>query len=426
MRIARSAFCIAAAFAALAVVCPDRLHGQHPQTAQPPTFKSATAIVEVDAVILDKDGRFVPGLKADDVTLLEDGRPQKIEHFYMVTHDLGTGPNAPVSEYADQADFRAHRLFVLLFDEGSLANESLMRAKQGAEAFVRDQMGPEDAGGVFVNGGMFRGLLTTDKLELLAGIRAVKPAFDTRQSILAPFREWPRIGSELDATRISDGAREVTASLASDACNEKPADCREAGGLEQVENLIQKKANLYVRQAQNLMNQTVQNVQAVARGLGRLPGRKTVVFITEGFYVEDSRSVLQTIAGEAARSGVTIYSIDARGLINGRSPNPDVVRPDRARSTAFDPGEDGPDILTSGTGGFMVRGIDDMSRAFGLIVRDTSTYYVIGYQPENATMDGKFRKIEVRTRVPKVKVRARKGYVAVNLPPQQSIWGPGK
>ena len=46
----------------------------------------------------------------------------------------------------------------------------------------------------------------------------------------------------------------------------------------------------------------------------------------------------------------------------------------------------------------MVRRIDDMSRAFGLIVRDTSTYYIVGYQPENPKMDGKVRKIEVKSR----------------------------
>jgi hypothetical protein len=38
-----------------------------------------------------------------------------------------------------------------------------------------------------------------------------------------------------------------------------------------------------------------------------------------------------------------------------------------ARATNFDPGEDAPMILTMGTGGFMVRHIDDMSRAFNIL-----------------------------------------------------------
>ena len=60
----------------------------------------------------------------------------------------------------------------------------------------------------------------------------------------------------------------------------------------------------------------------------------------------------------------------------------------------------------------MISNIDDISLAFGRIVRDTSTYYVIGYQPENTTMDGKVRKIEVKADVPGVTVRARKTYMA--------------
>jgi VWFA-related protein len=402
----------------------------HAQSAQPPsqthTFKSSTALVEVDAIMLDKAGKFVPGLKAEDVTIFEDGKPQKIQQFYMVTHDFGNAPGAPVSEYADVADFKTHRLFVILFDEASLANDSLLRAKKGAEQFVREQMAEQDAGGVFVGNGMYRSLLTTDKLQLIAGIHAVKPAFDNRQRLLATFREFPPIASENDARRIADGATEVTKQVAADACQNDPLDCRQEGGQAEVENKIQQKANLYVRQARTLTRQTIDNLEMVARGLGKLPGRKTVVFITEGFFVDESRTTLQMIAGEAARSGVTIYSIDARGLINGLSPNPDVVRREQSRVTTFDFGEDAANILTSGTGGFMIRGIDDMSRAFGMIAHDTSTYYVIGYAPENPKMDGKLRKIEVKTSKPEVKVRARTGYVATDLPPQQSIWGAGK
>ncbi|MGH9411792.1 MAG: VWA domain-containing protein [Vicinamibacterales bacterium] len=426
MRITRS-FAASLAASAVLAMSPAGVHGQNPpQRAQAPVFKAKTALVEVDAVVLDKKGNFVSGLKPDDVTVLENGKPQQIQQFYMVTHSFGNAPGAPVSQYDAEADFHAHRVFVLLFDEGGLANDSMMRAKQGAEAFVHDQMGPEDAGGVYVNGAMFHGLLTADKSELYAGIRAVKPAFDNRQKLLAPFRDFPQIDSETDALRISDGSQEVKADMAADDCHKDPADCQYAGGIEQVTGAIQQKSDMYVRQARVMTNATLKSLETVAQGLGRLPGRKTVVFITEGFFTEEVRSSLERIAGEAARNGVTFYSIDARGMVNHMTANPDVLTQDPARSTLFDTGEDGPNMLTGITGGFMVRNIDDMSRAFGLIVRDTSTYYVIGYAPENATMDGKFRKIEVKTRVPNVKIRARTGYLAVDLPPQQSIWGPGQ
>ena len=395
---------------------------EHEPGHQQPTFRSGTALVEVDAVVLDKDGNFVPGLKAEDLRIFEDGKEQRIQHFYMVTYNSVSG--VP-TRYDDQADYRARRIFVMLFDEGHLAVESMLRAKRGAEDFIRDQMSQGDMGGVFVGGGMYKGRLTTDKGELLAAVRTASPMVDNRQSILAPFREFPRIPSETDAMRIADGAREVTHELGVKACEEEPQECTVPGGLQQIENAIQNKSRLYVRQARILISTTVRNLQTIARGMSRIPGRKTVVFITEGFFVEESRSILQQVAGEAARAGITIYSLDSRGLINSLSPNPDAARRERARSTAFDTGEDGPNILTAGTGGFMVRNIDDMSRAFGLIVRDTSTYYVIGYQPENSTMDGKFRKIEVKSRTG-LTVRARKGYAATTLPPLQALWGTGK
>jgi VWFA-related protein len=419
--------CLAACVLVGSMLNPS-LHGQNQPAAssQQPTFRSTTALVEVDAIILDKQDHFVPGLKAEDLEIFEDGKRQNIRQFYMVTHDLGTRKELANNDAVKDAEYSAHRVFVLLFDEGHLANDSMARVKRGAEEFVRDQMGPGDAGGIYVDGAMFRSLLTTDKQQLLAGVRAVKPAFDTRQGILAPFREWPRIDSEIDAYRITNGAREVTDQLGVKACQEEPQSCQAEGGLGEVENKIQQKARLYIRQAQMLTDQTIKNLQTVCHGLSRIPGRKTVVFMTEGFFVEDSRSILQKIAGEAARGGVTIYSIDGRGNINGLSANPDVTRRERGRSTLFDTGEDGPNILTSGTGGLMVRNIDDMSRAFGLIVRDTSTYYVIGYEPDNATMDGKFRKIEVKTKTSGLRVRARKGYSATVLPPQEVLWGPGK
>jgi VWFA-related protein len=389
-----------------------------------PTFKSTTELVEVDAIVLDRSGNFVSGLTADNVTIYENGKPQKIQQFFMVTHDQGVSEGALRSQYADEAQVAgAHRVFVMVFDEAHLANDSLMRVKDGAATFVREMFSAGDAGGVFLNGGMYKGRLTIDKGELLGGIRAVQPAFENRQAILSPFRQWPRIDDEVQASTIADGGREVVERLGIKACQEDPAACASEGGLGNVENLIQRKARLYIRQARLMTDNTIRSLERIANGLAKIPGRKTVVLMTEGFFVEDSRSQLEMIAAQAARSGITIYSIDGRGLINSMASNPDVTMTDRARSTAFDPGDDGPNILTEGTGGFMIRNVDEIKRAFGMIVRDTSTYYVIGYQPENATMDGKVRKIEVKTNVPGAKVRARKSYAATKLPPQEAIWG---
>jgi VWFA-related protein len=425
MHTARLISCVGAALILLFAAPSRPLHGRTGQTPPQATFRATTALVEVDVIAFDDKGRFVPGLTAEDLSLLEDGKPQQIQQFYMVTHD-GTGSaSATVSGSAPDAESRAHRVFVMLFDEEHLANESLHRVKKGAEAFIQEQLRPGDIAGVFVNGEMYKGRLSSDKIELTQGVRAVKPAFDNRQALLAGFRDFPRIPGEIDAARIADGARQLVDQLGVQACNDDPFQCTAAGGLQAVENLIERKARDYIRHARVLTGRTVQNLQYVIGRLSRIPGRKTIVFMTEGFFVEESRAQLQTVAAQAARAGTAIYSIDGRGLIHGAGPVPDVVKASAARSTVFDTGEDGPTILTAGTGGFRVNNVDDISRAFGMIVRDTSTYYVIGYQPVNKVMDGKFRRIEVKAKVAGLNLRARKGYLAVTLPPLENIKGGG-
>ena len=123
------------------------------------------------------------------------------------------------------------------------------------------------------------------------------------------------------------------------------------------------------------------------------------------------------IAAQAARNGVTIYCVDGRGSAGAGRPLPDPSTAGRPVSTAFDTAEDGTEILAADTGGFVVRGTDDFTGAFARIAEDTSTYYVLGYQPEAFALDGKLRKIHVRVKKNGLHVRARKGYLATPLPP---------
>jgi VWFA-related protein len=418
---ARIALGSAASLFVLTTAPAARGHGPAWQgQAQAPTFRVTTALVEVDVVVQDRNGAFVPALTANDLELFEDGKPQQIQQFYMVSQAQrqvlpGAGGSAVLPED------RARRIFVLLFDEGHLAHESMLRAKAGAERFIRAQIGPNDFGGIYANGGMYNGRLTSSRAELLAGLDTVKVGFENRQSLLAPFREFPRIPGEIDAVRIAEGSLEVATRLGEKVCEDDPFSCQLNGGQEQVENLIQQKARLYVRQARILTSNTLRNLRYVVDRLARIPGRKTLVLLSEGFFVEDSRSDLQTIAAAAARASSTIYSIDGRGLIGAPGTTTDALSADPGRSTVFDTGDDGPNILTSGTGGLRVYNIDDIGRAFGIIANDTSNYYVIGYQPDNPKMDGSFRKIEVKPRVAGLKVRSRKGYTAVALPPMEPV-----
>ena len=387
---------------------------QTQSSTQKPVFRSSTTVVEVDVVVQDKDGEFVFGLEADDLQIFEDGRPQPIQQFYVVAHDPKAG-RMPESGIAPQTAQRGRRVFVLLFDEGSMAAESLMRVQKGAEAFILDQMRPGDLGGVFVDNELYQKRVTADRNALLVAIKSAKPGTEHRQSLLAAFREFPRIPGELDAVRIAEGSAELALRLAQQNCREDAVACNYAGGVQAVDNIIERKSRLFVSHSRILTDRTMTNLKSVIDGLSAIPGRKTVVLLSEGFFIEEMRNQAQMLAARAARGGTTIYSIDGRGLTHGMGAAPDVLRASLPRSTEFDTGDTGPVIFTQGTGGFSLRNIDDISRALNMIARDTSTYYVIGYSPTKTNWDGKFRKIEVKSHIPGLKIRARKGYAAIPL-----------
>ncbi len=68
--------------------------------------------------------------------------------------------------------------------------------------------------------------------------------------------------------------------------------------------------------------------------------------------------------------------------------------------------------LAEETGGYAAVNSNNITTALNRIVRLNSTYYVLGYYPKDARRDGRFHKIEVRTKRPGLRVSARKGYVS--------------
>jgi hypothetical protein len=64
---------------------------------------------------------------------------------------------------------------------------------------------------------------------------------------------------------------------------------------------------------------------------------------------------------------------------------------------------------------------NDLAGGLRKIVDDVSAYYVIGYTSTNAKADGSYRRIEVKIDRPKVRVRARRGYVAPVAAPVRTV-----
>jgi VWFA-related protein len=400
------------------------------QAQQPPrlpTFKSATALVEVDIIAYDAGGRFVPGLTADDFEILEDGRPQQVQHFYLVTGRPAAGSGAVPhidSGLPRSPDRTDRRVFVFFFDGDHLSTASLLRLKNAAMDFVNGEMRPDDFAGVYVNGRLVNGHLTNQKQELLDAIRGAEASSDNTETRARMLVEFPRIDSYLEAAQIESGDRATLADAGQRACGGDEARlCAAEGGREFVEDKLQRKARLFIDLSRHAAGDTLRSLGYVIHNLSGLPGRKTLVMLSEGFFTQDARSNLPLVAGQAARAGVTIYCLDARGTAarSGVAPAVDPSLRAGGLSGIGDTSDEPLDILAAQTGGLTIRRSDDFRKSIADIGTDTSTYYVLAYTPDNTALDGKYRRITLKAKPEGLTLRARRGYVASPRPPPRAI-----
>jgi VWFA-related protein len=136
------------------------------------------------------------------------------------------------------------------------------------------------------------------------------------------------------------------------------------------------------------------------------------------------------VIGRANRSGVSFYTVDAAGLRAG-SPSAG-PRKIMREFTAEQPGVTVmPDVvmftepylalsrLANETGGAFLDNTNELERAVRRMGDDLRSYYLLGYVPTNAALDGSYSRIEVRVKRPDVKIQARAGYLA--LPPRKTL-----
>src|SRR5688500_11523127 len=189
-----------------------------------PTFKSTAAIIEVDVIVRDRNGKFVGGLTAEDFEVFEDGKPQPVQQFYVVSGASGASV-APMPG-TDAVDVRRpSRMFVFLFDQEHLSVESVSRLKRAAEGFITNEMRDDDVAGIVVNHRMAGGRLTNSKAELLAALRTVMPYPDSRPSRMRVLREFPRIDGEYEAARIAGGDERLLRETTERVCLESSQLC---------------------------------------------------------------------------------------------------------------------------------------------------------------------------------------------------------
>ncbi|HVZ22592.1 MAG TPA: VWA domain-containing protein, partial [Vicinamibacterales bacterium] len=432
----KCALCTAGVVAAAAVLTA----AQQPPTAQkPPSFQSGTQVVQVD-VRAFKDGHFVDDLKPDDFVIKEDGVEQPIRNLTLVRPGF-TGVQAvtyaaagvPQPDGIREAPI-ASSVWVFVFDTAHLSIPGLHNTQKSVVDFLQGRFHQGDIGGVVANGVMAGNRLTTVREELIGAVDKVKIGDLTAIEAKRELQQWPRVTADNDEAWEIDGDKSDTNQVLDNAvkraCDERPGECSSAanGGAgkgdtiggslsEMVRQQIQAKASNYVATVQASAKQSLHVIEALTNGLARVPGQKTVVYLTEGFTTHDNEELLKEADGMANRAGAHLYVIDARGLNKGAGSsdiiNQESAHLDRMPTSHYDLQDDAMNSLAVDTGGIFFHNENNFGRALAEVQDDAGTYYVLGYTPTNQKFDGKYRAISVEVKRPGVKVRARRGYLAL-------------
>ncbi len=400
---------------------------------QPPQFRVAVNLVTVDAVVTDKKGGFPTDLRAADFQVFEDGVRQQIQGFEIV-QARSTDPasatqpavrsTSPVFQQDTLAGVAAsspadRRMFLLVLDNLNSRWSSLSQVRNALEKFISESLTPQDLVAVVTVSHSTRLVqnFTNERPALLTAVRSVlarafqgdipldereRAVEEAHQETDAP--EWRGQTVNLDAPEV---ARRETAKILS------------------LQNDYSARNALFT-------------LKSLCEALSGVRGRKVLVYVSEGFgATAPAQSILAATVNAANRTNVSIYTIDPRGL-ESVDPSQTVSLSQMPRertlastgivtagNTDFDlkrleahmnSKDDGLSTLSTGTGGLRFFHSNAYREFLDLVHRENHYYFQLTYAPVNQTMDGKYRRIDVKLLRSGYKLRARPGYYATDSP----------
>jgi VWFA-related protein len=420
----RIIYAITAIAAALLVAVVAAQQAQTPSV----TFQVEVNFVDIDAVVTDERGNFVPGLSKEDFELFEDGKPQEISTFSLVDIPMpaagarSTAAVPAVSDVKSNAQPISGRLYVIVLDD---LNVSPLRSKvvvNAARQFVERNFAANDiAAVVYTSGRTDAGQeFTSERALLLAAIDRFQGR-KLRSTVIEKADQY--FTQHLKELEINAPDPNDTDYIQSEP---KSGTVRGPMGYSDITT----DADDFERghRAQQVLN----SLKRLAEMMGGIRGRrKAVLMFSEGidypiydiFGSQAATSVIMATRdaiSAAARANVSFFAVDPRGLVGFTSETielnygADPTLGFDAKGLLADMylSQDSLRTLAEETGGYAAVNWNNVGAALERIVRANSTYYVLGYYPATTPKDGRFHKIEVRVKRPGLRVSARKGYVS--------------
>jgi VWFA-related protein len=355
--------------------------GQNKNANEPQTFtiKVQSNLVVEAVEVKDKQGHFIHGLTAKDFVLTEDGVPQTIKFCEHQNLSETAKPLPPMTaatenvtvydklaresiapETMDNARYKNRRLMAFYFDMTALPPSDEMRALDAAQKFVRTQMTTADVVAIL----RYQG----------GSVDILQDFTDDRNRLL----------SILGTMVVGEGQ-----GLAGSTDDASSADTGAAFGQDDSE------FNVFNTDRQ------LSALQTASHMLGQVSEKKSLLYFASGLQLNgiDNQAQMHATADEAIRDGVSIWTVDARGLV-ASAPMGDASQGSpggqamytgasaQAVTTNFQRSQDTLYALAGDTGGKAFLDNNDLSRGIVQAQEAISDYYLIGYYTTNTEPNG--------------------------------------
>lgn len=433
-----SALLRASAFlaASLLALSPAALSQQQQQPApqqNEEVVKIESTLMQAGVTVLDKQGRFVDGLKSDQFELLVDGKPQPLSFFEQVA----AGSPEERAKLALAGDARARaasrpgaagpqargRAVIFFLDDLHMPTESVARARKLIQYFVDKEMGEDDVAAVASASGQL------GFLQQLTGNR------DVLRTAVSRLRALPQtsgdgqlpIMSEYTARSIDvDNDRDLLETYVQVLLRDNIGMKRQMA-----EAMVRTRARTILQRANTDTRNTLRALNSMARAVAPLPGRKLAFFLSDGFLLTrtdtDVSDALREVTDASVRAGMVFYTLDTRGLATDHwldsssgAPPPDgggaVARAEVGAMTAS---QEALHLIAENTGGRAILNTNAQTSALSRTVNETSAYYLVAWRPDVGEQHaGKFRKLEVSVKGrPDLVVLVQRGFVEAAAAP---------
>ncbi len=376
---------------------------------QPPIFRTGINFIRVDVIVTDGDGNHVPDLEAADFQVFEDGEPQTIESFQRVEITGVPAPDAEpardiINAYDEEREAQRTdtRIFVVFFDDYHVRWENGVRAGRALADFLRTNLNPTDMVGIMHPLTPLSEVRVTRNhaavIEAAENFYGRKFDYDPANMFEQRYAHYP--------TEIVERLRNEVSLSALEGLMIRLGSLRE--GRKNV-LLISEGYSNYVPPQHRSDNAEMFGAPPVAVDPRMQHYEETFQFFSDQGLTFDLRDVYTT----ANRFNTTIYALDPRGLaiseydVSQRSV--DRRTDDRmlrsTRGTLY--------VLANETDGRTIMNTNNLQPGLRQMVRDSSAYYLLGYNSSRSPTDGKYHEIDVRVERDGVDVRHRQGYWAL-------------